>query len=45
MHIADVAALYALLPGGVSTMAGKLPKNFRSGQCLAQMDALVRSIE
>jgi hypothetical protein len=45
MHIADVAALDAVASGGVSTMVGKLPKNFRSGQCLAQMDALVRSIE
>jgi hypothetical protein len=27
------------------SMVGKLPKGFRSGQCLAQMDALVRSIE
>ena len=27
------------------SMVGKLPKDFRSDQCLAQMDALVRSIE
>ncbi len=27
------------------TMAGKIPKDFRSGQCLAQMDALARSIQ
>lgn len=27
------------------SMAGKLPTDFRSNQCLAQMDALVRSIE
>jgi hypothetical protein len=27
------------------SIAGKLPKDFRSDQCLAQMDALVRSIQ
>lgn len=27
------------------SIAGKLPKDFKSGQCLAQMDALVRSVE
>ena len=27
------------------SMVGKLPTDFRSNQCLAQMDALVRSIE
>jgi hypothetical protein len=27
------------------TIAGKIPKDFKSGQCLAQFDALARSIE
>ena len=39
MHIADVAALYAVASGGCIHDGRKLPKNFRSGQCLARMDA------
>jgi hypothetical protein len=45
IHIADVAALYAVASGRVSTMVGKLPKDFRSNPCLAEIDALPRSGE